>query len=268
MKITEWTTHAQNAEIKMHRDAFLRRRGIPKLTPDTIQELATKIVDEAHFTFFKPNNILREAFNLAGEDLKTSVRQLQLKTARDIAVHIKEKDPDFLGIKDQSTCVFRTRHTLFEPKNPIEPHSDYYPVKILGSNSNTQDLNPGEVFSNIVFFNLDPKYVEEPIDDLFREVGVPYIKTDKIETLESFTITGLNPEEGYMAINSDWLLAHEVKKQETVSKRRINAIDIHPVTALGDIKVVESREYRRKEAQADRDFISGKDLYFDYEFFT
>lgn len=268
MKITEWTTHAKNAEIKLHRDAFLKRRKTPKLTPDTIQELAAKTVSEAHFTFVKPNAPLKRVFNLEGEDLKASIRELQLSTARDLANHIKEKHPDFFEMKNQSTNIFRTRHTLFEPKNPIAPHSDYYPAKVLGTNSNTEDLNPGEVFPDIVFFNLNPKYVEEPIDNFFKEVGVPYIKTDRIEDLESFSISGLNHEEGYIVINSDWLLAHEVKKQNSVSKRKINAIDIHPVITSSDIKVVESREYRKKESQADRDFISGKNLYFDYEFFN
>lgn len=268
MRISQWTTYAQNAEIKLHPDAFHKRKKEPRLTPDTIQEIARKITDEAHFTFTKPNESIRQTFGLEGEQLKSSVRKLQLTTMRDLAEHIKNTKPDFIGLKNEEVCTFRTRHTVFEPKNPIAPHSDYYPQIILGSNTNTQDLNPGEFLANLLFFNLDPQYFSTPIDDLFKEAGVPYIKPELIDTLESYTITGLNPGEGYLAIHSDWLLAHSVDKQNSIAKRRINAADIHVVNKQADIKVVESRKYRKKEAEADRLFIEGKDLYFDYEFFS
>lgn len=270
---TQWSTLARNSETPIYTDAFVtgksKKWNYPKLSPDVISEVAHKVINEAHFAVLKPNDVLRSKYGLSREELKRTIRAVQVKSTRDLADYIKSTNPQFLGIDPQSESIFRTKFMIFEPTNPIEPHTDYFSERVLTANTCTQDLMPEESLSEITYWNLDPEYYETDVEKFFDKSKGWYLRKDIVESgsVESCTLKGLNPEEGYITFLADWLLSHSASKQNSQAPRRINTVDIYTVQNDYDVKDLKSRPYKSLQKEADLRFLRGDNLYFDFTFF-
>lgn len=271
-----WTSHAKNAEVVLHRDAYEKTATgkiptqcsdlllTPNLNTDVVSEITKKIIDGAHFTFVRPGISLTEAYpneNLNKHILwARAIRALQLSTMAKIGDAIEKDHPEFIGTQK---LKYKTGLITFTPKNPIKPHSDFLDGNAISATTCTQKLSNGESLSRTTIWNTDPKSNALLPNDGFihdTEQGIYYIKDYLITngSVESFELPQFEWNEGAIVFYADRLVAHSSTAQTSKERRKIHIVDLTPIPP----SELEKGDYWKGLRSAKIEYQDGQDIDF------
>lgn len=270
-----WTSHAKNAEVVLHRDAYKKSHNgtipassdglllAPELTDDVISEITKRIIDGSHFTFIKPGESIKEAYpkeSLAKHILwARAIRALQLSTMEKLGNAIEKDHTEFMG--NEEGLKYRTGLITFNPKNPIKPHSDFLEGNAISATTCTQKLSSGESLSKTTIWNIDPEQTTLSQKDFTHDTvqGIYYIKKDLINdgSVESYELPQFEWNEGAIVFYSDRLVAHSATEQISHDPRRIHVMDLTPFPSR-----LTEKDYSQSLRAAKISFQDGQDIEF------
>mgnify|MGYP003390502779 CR=1 FL=1 len=272
--LSTWLNHAKNAEVVLHRDAYKKNAAgtilthseqlllVPELNDAVITEITNRIVGGAHFTFIKTGDSLPKAFpnkRLTHHvSIGRAIRALEFTTMSKMGAEIEKEYPDFMGT---ASLKYRMGLLTFEPKNPINPHSDFLEGNTISATACTQKLDPSESLSKTTLWNIDPNqgaslspndFTKDPVQ------GIYYLRNERLGDVESFELPQFKWNEGAIVFYSDKFLAHSASEQISVHHRRIHIVDLAPIPAAQ----LGKNNYSQSLRTARISFQDGHDIEF------
>lgn len=273
---SSWLNHARNAEVVLHKDAYKEARDgkiptplndlllLPELTDDVISEITKRIISGSHFAFIRAGESIKEVYTNEHFEKHIlwarAIRALQLSSMTRIGDAIEKEHPEFMG--DKEGLKYRAGLITFNPKNPIDPHSDFLPGNAISTTTCTQKLSDDETLSKTTIWNIDPNETTLSSNDFVHDTvqGVYYIKKDLVNSgsVESYELPQFKWSEGAIVFYADKLVAHSATEQISKEPRKIHIMDLTPLPS----KELEKTNYWQNLRAVKISYQDGQDVDF------